>query len=106
MFPTRAVGAVKCYARLDRGEPFSFEPGPSPARGTRLRYGRTLLFLKVDGVEPGGEIEVKGRGQLEVQAMAESVIPWARSRLFTMGVSLHRAQTRCVRMSRSKAQAG
>ena len=76
MFPTRAVGAVRTYARLDRGEPFSFD-----AWARALRAGRTfatagpLLFLKVDGVEPGGVIEVKGRGQLEVQAMAESVYP-------------------------------
>jgi hypothetical protein len=76
MFPTRAVGAVRTYARLDREETFSFE-----AWARALRAGRTfvtagpLLFLKIDGVEPGGTIEVKGRGQLEIHAMAESVYP-------------------------------
>ena len=86
MFPTRAVGAVRTYARLDRGEPFSFE-----AWARALRAGRTfatagpLLFLKVDGVEPGGVIEVKGRDQLEVHAMAESVYPLAEIEIVQNG---------------------
>ena len=76
MFPTRAVGAVRTYARLEPGAPFDFD-----AWAKAVRAGRTfvttgpLLFLSVDGVEPGGAIAVKGRSAVEVQATAESVYP-------------------------------
>jgi hypothetical protein len=76
MFPTRAVGAVRTYARLEPGEPFSF-----PAWAKAVRAGRTfvssgpLLFLTVEGREPGSVIELRSRARVEVQASAESVFP-------------------------------
>src|SRR5262249_38237143 len=66
----------RTYARLERGEPFSFD-----AWARAVRAGRTfvttgaLLFLTVDGREPGSEIDVRGRAELEVEAAAESVYP-------------------------------
>src|SRR5207249_4731887 len=76
MFATRAVGAVRTYARLEPGEPFQFA-----AWAKAVRAGRTFvttglaLFLKVDGHEPGNEIDVKGGRRLEVEVRAESVFP-------------------------------
>ncbi len=76
MFPTRAVGAVRTYARLDPGEPFSFA-----AWSRAVKAGRTfvtcgpLLFLHADGVEPGGEIDVRGGRDVEVRAETRSVYP-------------------------------
>jgi hypothetical protein len=76
MFPTRAVGAVRTYARLQPGEPFSFD-----AWARAVRQGRTfvscgpLLFLRVDGVEPGGSIEVRGEREVEVLAEVQSHFP-------------------------------
>jgi len=76
MFPTRAVGATRTYARLEPGEPFSFQ-----AWARAVRAGRTfvttgpLLFLSVEGREPGAEVDVKQGGEVEVHASADSVFP-------------------------------
>jgi hypothetical protein len=87
MFPTRAVGALLTCARLERGEPFSFA-----AWGRAVRAGRTfattgpLLFLTVEGRDPGAEIDVKGRSEVEVHATAESVFPLGEIEIVSSGV--------------------
>lgn len=76
MFPTRAVGAVRTYARLQPGEPFRFDQWAQA-----VRSGRTfvttgpLLYLAVDGKEPGEEIEIGSGAILECRADVESVYP-------------------------------
>ena len=76
MSATRAVGATRTYARLQPGEPFQFG-----AWAKAIRAGRTFvttgpaLFLKVDGHEPGDEIDIQGGRQFDVEAVAESVFP-------------------------------
>ncbi|MGH9673927.1 MAG: CehA/McbA family metallohydrolase, partial [Bryobacteraceae bacterium] len=78
MFPTRAVGAVRTYARLERGEEFSFD-----AWSRAVRAGRTfvtcgpLLLLSCDGTQPGGEIDIGGGREVEVLAEVRSVFPAA-----------------------------
>jgi hypothetical protein len=76
MMSTRAVGAVRTYARLQRGQPFSFD-----AWASAVRSGRTfvtcgpLLFLEADGAEPGAVIDFRGERSIEVHARAESLFP-------------------------------
>lgn len=70
-----AVGAVRTYALLEDGEPFSFE-----AWARAVRAGRTfltsgpLLDLEVDGQGPGGVIALgRDGGTVNLRASATSV---------------------------------
>ena len=76
MSARRAVGASRTYARLHSGESVNFE---SWARA--VRAGRTfvttgpLLFLKVEGREPGDTLEIGNGRVLTIQATVESIFP-------------------------------
>jgi len=69
-------GAIRTYARLEKSEPFSFD-----AWARAIRAGRTfatcgpLLFLTVDGLEPGGELDIREPREVEVHVAAESLFP-------------------------------
>ncbi len=72
------VGAIRTYALLDAGVPFSFE-----AWSAAVRAGRTftttgpLVDLHVEGHRPGDELALPaGGGRLHVEAIAESVVPF------------------------------
>ncbi len=70
------VGLYRTYARLEEGEPFSYD-----AWCRALRQGRTflsggpLLWLTVDGRQPGAEISIGAGATLEIEATARSIFP-------------------------------
>jgi hypothetical protein len=68
------VGAIRTYARLDPGEPATFD-----AWAAAVRAGRTfatsgpVVELAVDGLEPGSVVALgSGGGTLEVRAVARA----------------------------------
>jgi hypothetical protein len=72
------VGAIRTYARLEPGQPFTFE-----AWGAAVRAGHTftttgpLVDLTVEGKHPGDELSLPaGGGTLHVSALAEAVVPF------------------------------
>jgi hypothetical protein len=71
------LGAIRTYARLDRGRPPSFE-----AWSDAVRRGRTFVSsgpfveLRVEGKEPGDVVRLKrGGGTVEVRAAASAALP-------------------------------
>jgi len=70
------VGLYRTYAKLDEGQPFDYD-----AWCRALRLGRTflsggpLLWLTVEGQEPGAAIKIRGSATLEVEATARSIFP-------------------------------
>jgi hypothetical protein len=71
------LGAIRTYARLDRGRPPSFE-----AWADAVRAGRTFVSsgpfveLRVEGKEPGDVVRIKrGGGTVEVRAAASAASP-------------------------------
>jgi hypothetical protein len=70
------LGQVRTWARLGDGEALTFE-----AWASALRAGRTfvssgpIIELRVDGVEPGGTLELSARGTVEVEAIARAAQP-------------------------------
>jgi hypothetical protein len=81
------IGCPRTYARLGPGEPFSY-------RGwiEAVRAGRTfvtngpLLFLTVDGQDPGATVQLSG-GQraVHVRAEARSIVPLVRLEVVANG---------------------
>jgi hypothetical protein len=72
------VGAIRTYARLEPGEPMTFD-----AWAAAVRAGRTftttgpLVDLAVEGKGPGEELRLPaGGGAVHVRALAESVVPF------------------------------
>ena len=70
------VGFYRTYVKLQDGEEFDFE---SWCRNVRL--GRTfmtagpIMHFKVNGQDIGDTVEIAGPGTVEVEAVAESVVP-------------------------------
>ncbi len=70
------VGLYRTYAHLEEGEAFNYE-----AWCRALRQGRTflsggpLLWLTVEGQEPGSEITISRGATLQVEATARSIFP-------------------------------
>lgn len=70
------VGLYRTYARLEEGMAFDYD-----AWCRALRQGRTflsggpLLWLLVDGQEPGDEINIGRGATLEIEATARSIFP-------------------------------
>ena len=69
-----AIGAMRTYVRLDKGEEFNY-----PAWNRAIKRGRTfvssgpIIEVEVEGQQPGDEMQLpKGGGTLEVQATARS----------------------------------
>lgn len=78
MSASMPVGAIRTYALLAEGEPFSFE-----AWATAVRAGHTftttgpLVDIRVEGRRPGDECRLPaGGGTLHVEARADSVVPF------------------------------
>jgi hypothetical protein len=80
------VGLCRTYVRIPADEEFSYE-----AWCRNLAQGRTfvstgpLLTLRVEGVEPGETLRVKGGGTLTVRAEASSIFPVHSLELIAQG---------------------
>jgi hypothetical protein len=81
------VGAIRTYARLEPGQPFTFE-----AWGAAVRAGRTftttgpLVDLTVEGKHPGDELPLPaGGGTLHISALAEAVVPFTALEIVVNG---------------------
>jgi hypothetical protein len=70
------VGLYRTYARLEPGEPFDYEAWCRALKaGRTFLSGGPLLDFKVDGREPGAEIEIGRGATLEIEATARSIFP-------------------------------
>jgi hypothetical protein len=88
MSATTAVGAVRTYARIPRGQAFTYEAWKQAVRSaeTFVTYGPLLEFA-VDGHRPGSRIEMSaGGGTVDVTWQASSVtVPMSRVELVANG---------------------
>jgi len=70
------VGLYRTYARLDEGRPFDYDAWCKALRqGRTFLSGGPLLWLTVDGREPGAEIRIGRGATLEIEATARSIFP-------------------------------
>jgi len=88
MSATTAVGTVRTYARIPRGQPLSYEAWKRAVRAadTFVTYG-PLLELAVDGHRPGSTIRMsRNGGTVDVTWQAASVtVPMSRVELIVNG---------------------
>ncbi|NIQ99339.1 MAG: hypothetical protein GTN78_03950, partial [Gemmatimonadales bacterium] len=70
------VGGARTYAKLEAGEPLTFESWAEAVRaGRTYTTSGPLMSLTVDGREMGEEIRMSGPGTLEVEARADCIWP-------------------------------
>lgn len=70
------VGLYRTYARLEEGQPFDYDSWCRALRqGRTFLSGGPLLWLTVDGQEPGAEIRIGRGANLEIEATARSIFP-------------------------------
>ena len=83
----RILGGSRTYAKLERGEEFTFENWcKAVKRGTTFASTGAMIDLCVDGMPMGGEISLPGNGgTVEVVAEAESVWPLTAVELIVNG---------------------
>ncbi|MFK7829569.1 MAG: CehA/McbA family metallohydrolase [Congregibacter sp.] len=85
-------GAARTYARLQPGAPFNFTNWLEAVRaGRTFASSGPLLFLSVDGKEPGDELRVEGDGQrsFAVQVSVSSIAPLDRVEIIVNGEVMH-----------------
>ena len=70
------VGLYRTYARIDPDQPFDYEAWCRAVRhGRTFMSGGPLLWLTVEGREPGEEIRIGAGATLEVEATVRSIFP-------------------------------
>jgi len=74
MSANTAVGTVRTYAKINTGEPFSYQAWKNAVKAgnTFATYG-ALIDMRVEGREPGGKIELKSKAGLTVEWTVASV---------------------------------
>ena len=83
----RILGGSRTYAKLERGEEFTFENWcKAVKRGTTFASTGAMIDLCVEGTPMGGEIALPGNGgTVQVVATAESVWPLTAVELIVNG---------------------
>lgn len=70
------VGLYRTYVRIPEDEDFTYESWcRNLARGRTFLSGGPLLFLHLDGAQPGDVVHVQDGGTVEVEAVVESIFP-------------------------------
>ena len=84
----RILGGSRTYAKLRDDEEFTYESWcQAVKRGTTFASTGAMIDLRVEGVEMGQELHLKGSGgTVEVEATAESVWPLTAVELIVNGV--------------------
>jgi hypothetical protein len=78
--PSAVLGGARSYVDM-KGLPFSYENWTRRlSRGRSFTTNGPLLFLRVDGEEPGGRISLNAgeRRKVEVVVVVDSVVAWDR----------------------------
>jgi hypothetical protein len=80
------VGLYRTYARLEAGQPFDYDAWCRALRkGRTFLSGGPLLWLTVDGQEPGAEIQIGAGATLEIEATARSIFPMHSLQIIEQG---------------------
>ena len=90
----RILGGSRTYAKLTRGEEFTFDNWCKAVKnGTTFASTGAMIDLRVEGTPMGGEIALPGNGgTLDVVATAESVWPLTAVELIVNGERAARQQ--------------
>jgi hypothetical protein len=82
-----ALGSVRTYAKLNPGEEFNYKNWIEAVRaGRSFVTNGPLLFLTIDGQEPGGTVRLDGEARtVRVHAEARSLVPFSRLEIIHNG---------------------
>ena len=82
------LGEYRTFAKLDSEKEFNYKEWIHAIRqGRTILTNGPLLFLEVDGQEPGGQVTVgQPEAPVRVQIICRGLVPWAKIQVMVNGV--------------------